>query len=143
VQWTPTVDQRGNQVIKVRFSTKDCQACPRVARCVRSKTRYPRRLRTIRPKEQYEALKERRTWEKTAAYTQEYAKRTGIEGTISQGVRRSRMRRSRYIGLAKIHLGHLLTATALNFVRIGEWLVGTPRAKTRHSAFSRLMAVAA
>jgi transposase len=142
VQWTPAVDRRRNEVIQIRFSTKDCQACPSLSACVRSETKYPRRLLTIRPKEQYEALRERRAREKTAAYVREYAKRAGIEGTLSQGIRRCRMRRSRYIGLARIHLGHLLTAAALNFVRVGEWLVGTPRAKPRPSAFARLMATA-
>ncbi len=33
-----------------------------------------------------------------------YNKRAGIEGSISQGVRRSALRQSRYIGLAKTHL---------------------------------------
>jgi transposase len=139
VQWTPAVDNRGNQVIKVRFATKDCQACPSLSRCVRSQKRYPRRLLTIRPKEQYEALRERRIREKTVEYARVYAKRAGVEGTLSQGVRRCRMRRSRYMGLARVHLGHLLTAAALNFVRLGEWLMGTPRARTRHAAFARLM----
>ena len=143
VQWTPAVDNRGNAVIKIRFSTKDCQACPSLGQCVRSTKRSPRRLITVRPKDQYEALRERRAREKTAEYVREYNKRVGVEGTLSQGVRRCRMRRSRYIGLAKVHLGHLLTGAALNFVRLGEWLVGTPRAQTRHSAFARLMAAAA
>jgi transposase len=49
-----------------------------------------------------------------------YAKRAGIEGTISQGVRRSGLRRSRY--LAKTHLGHIFTAAAINLLRVGEWL---------------------
>jgi transposase len=49
------------------------------------------------------------------------------------------MRRSRYIGQAKTHLQHLLTAAAINFVRVSEWLAGTPRAKTRRSPFAALM----
>lgn len=39
--------------------------------------------------------------------------------------------RGRAIGLAKTKLQHLLTAVAINFLRIGEWLSGTPRAQTR------------
>lgn len=35
---------------------------------------------------------------------------------------------------------HFLTAVALNVVRLGEWLMGQPRATTRRSAFTRLMA---
>jgi hypothetical protein len=41
------------------------------------------------------------------------------------------------------HLGHVLIATAVNFVRIGEWLAGTPRAKTRHPSFADVLAPAA
>jgi hypothetical protein len=32
-----------------------------------------------------------------------------------------------------------LTAVAVNVLRIGAWLAGTPRAKTRQSAFVTLM----
>jgi transposase len=70
-------------------------------------------------------------------------RRDGIEGTISQGVRICRLRRARYIGLAKTHLGHILTALAVNLLRIGAWLAEVPRAKTRRSAFATLMTPAA
>ncbi len=60
--------------------------------------------------------------------------------TLSQAVRRAGLRRSRYVGLARTHLGHLLTATAINFVRLGEWLADTPRAKTRHPPFATVLA---
>jgi transposase len=51
-----------------------------------------------------------------------YARRAGIEGTISQGVRTFDLRRSRYIGLAKTHLQHILISLAMNLVRIIHWL---------------------
>src|SRR5215813_7399549 len=41
-------------------------------------------------------------------------------------------------GTVKTHLQHLATAAALNVVRIGEWLVGTPHAPTRCSPYARL-----
>jgi transposase len=62
-----------------------------------------------------------------------------VEGTISQAVRAFGMRRSRYYGLAKTHLHHVLIAIAVNLVRLGEWLIGTPRAATRKSQFEQLM----
>jgi hypothetical protein len=37
-------------------------------------------------------------------------------------------------------LQHLATAAALNFVRLGEWLAGTPLARTRCSSFAALKA---
>jgi IS5 family transposase len=94
---------------------------------------------TIRPQEQFEALEHARTRQKTAEDKKEYALRAGVEGTISQAVGAFGLRRARYFGAVKTHLQHVLTATALNFVRLGEWLAGTPLAKTRKSAFVRLM----
>jgi hypothetical protein len=76
--------------------------------------------------------------EEQLAVSQEYQQRAGIEGTISAGVRALHLRRSRYIGLANTHLQHVLTA-AMNLIRIGAWIGGTPLARTRQSAFTKLM----
>jgi transposase len=143
ISWTPAVDNRGNAVIKVKFSSKDCRRCDHVAQCVRSKKRYPRRTLTIRPQPQYQALQEARQREATEAFQAEYARRAGIEGTISRGTRSTRLRRTRYIGLARVHLGHILMATGLNVLRLGEWFLETSRAKTRITPFARLMAASA
>jgi hypothetical protein len=70
----------------------------------------------------------------------EYARRAGIEGTISRGVRCTRLRRTRYIGLARVRLGHILTAVGLNVLRLGEWFLQTAPAKPRLTPFARLMA---
>lgn len=66
------------------------------------------------------------------------AHRAGIEGTISQAIRTCEVRRSRYRGLPKTHLHHMLMATALNVWRIGMWLAEEPLAQTRHARFVRL-----
>jgi hypothetical protein len=63
-----------------------------------------------------------------------------VAGLLSQAVRRCGVRRSRYVGLARIHLGHILAATAVNFIRVGEWLAGTPRAETRRPPFAAVLA---
>jgi transposase len=76
--------------------------------------------------------------EQTKECKQVYAKRAGIEGTISQGVRVMGLRRSRSIGQEKMHLQHVATAAALNQVRSKVWFGGLPRAQTRRSAFVRL-----
>lgn len=73
-----------------------------------------------------------------AAFQARYAARAGIEGTHAQGVRRCGLRQARYLGLAKTTLQHVCTAAALNMVRVGEWLAGTPLAQTRQSAFAAL-----
>ena len=135
------MDNRKNDVIKIKFSGTDCAACPSRAQCIdpRAKREVPRRSLTIRPEAQYHALRAARHRERTPGFAALYRRRAGIEGTISQAVRACRLRRTRYIGLAKTHLGHILTAVAVNVLRIGAWLAGTPRAKTRRSAFATLM----
>ncbi|MEM8723281.1 MAG: transposase [Cyanobacteria bacterium P01_G01_bin.39] len=67
-----------------------------------------------------------------------YNKRAGIEGTISQGVRRSALRQSRYVGLAKTHLQHILISIGLNLCRLNDWLDDIPLAATRYSRFMAL-----
>jgi transposase len=133
--WSPAVDEYGNEVVKIKFSRKDCQACPSRVNC----TRAPRRTITVRCEEHYKALHAARTRETSTEYAKEYAKRAGIEGTLSEGIRAHGLRRARYVGEAKTHLQHVLTAAAMNFVRIGHWLMGKPLAKTRTSAFQKLI----
>jgi IS5 family transposase len=77
------------------------------------------------------------------AFAREYQQCAGIEGTISAGVRALHLRRSRYIGLAKTHLQHVLTAAAMNLIRLGAWFAGTRLVRTRQSAFITLMALPA
>lgn len=133
--WSPVVDNRHNDVIKIKFSIKDCRSCPSHARC----TQGSRRGVTLRPQAQYTALREARDREESASYAEEYRKRAGIEGTISQAVRSTGIRRSRYVGLSKTHLKNVLSATAINFERIANWLAELPLAGTRQSRFVRLM----
>ena len=94
----------------------------------------------MRRQDHHQALLEARVRERSKDYASEYAKRAGIEGTISQGVRSMELRRARYRGLAKTRLEHIFIGTAINLVRIGNWLMGVPLAKTRQSSFVKLMA---
>jgi transposase len=143
ISWTPAMDNRGKAVITVKFSSKDCRRCDHVTQCMRSKKRYPRRTLTIRPQPQYQALQAARQREATDAFHAEYARRAGIEGTISRETRSLRLRRTRYSGLRRVHLGHTLAAVGLNVLRLGEWLLEMARAKTRITPFARLVADAA
>lgn len=134
--WTPAIDKFENHVVKIKFTTTDCQVCPNTELCTRSMP--PRRTITIRPQAQHEALLAGRKREQTEEYKAEYAKRAGIEGTIAQSVRTTEVRRARYIGQAKTHLQHLMAAAIINVVRILDWICEEPKAKTRTSAFARL-----
>ena len=135
--WTTTIDWRKNEVIKIKFSSTDCVSCPSRQYCTGA--RRVRRTLSVRAELQYKALQAAREREKTAAYQALYAKRAGVEGTISQGTRGFGLRRARYRGLAKTHLQGLLTVMAINLVRIANWLMEVPLAKTRQSAFVKLM----
>jgi hypothetical protein len=84
------------------------------------------------------ALHAARARQRTEPFREQYAGRAGIEGTLSQGMRISDLRRSRYRGLAKTRLLHLLIGAAMNFLRVAALLAETPRASTRQSAFARL-----
>lgn len=137
VSWSPAVDGRGNEVIKIKFATADCSVCPSLRLCTRSDR--SRRSITLRPEAQYKALQKARQQEPTADYQADYALRAGIEGTLSEGVRAHGLRRTRYAGLAKTHLQHLMTAIAINCKRIHRWLQGVPQAATRTSQFAKLM----
>ena len=134
--WTPAIDRFKNEVIKIKFATTDCQDCASQQSCTRSTP--PRRTITIRPQAQHEALLADRKREQTAQYKATYAQRAGVEGTIAQSVRSCHVRRSRYIGHAKTHLQHVMTAAAFNGMRIPRWLADEPKAATRRSPFAQL-----
>ena len=133
--WQATTDRYGKEQIKIKFSVIECRPCVQREEC----TRIERRILTIRPKEEFLALEEARQREKTSEYAEVYKKRAGVEGSLSQAVRSSGMRRARYVGLAKTHLQNVLTAVATNAVRIANWMADLPLEKTRRSAFAKLM----
>jgi transposase len=136
VLWLERQDRHGNNAIQVRFAKAICAKCPVRARCVKSETE-PRILQ-VRDRDHYEALQAARVRQETEVFKTEYARRAGIEGTISQGVHLGDLRRSRYIGEAKTRLMHLLLAAAMNFIRVAAWLADVPRSRSRQSAFAAL-----
>jgi transposase len=140
VGWFPHQDRCGEPRILVKFAKSDCLNCPTRAQCVRSQSRG--RTLAFRPKQQHLALQNARRRQQTDEFKQAYARRAGVEGTISQGTRRSDLRRSRYIGLAKTHLQHVFTAVAINLIRLSDWFEDTERARTRCSRFAALATAA-
>jgi transposase len=105
----------------------------------RSITAKPRSV-TVRPRDQYEALQAARSREVSPGFRAEYGRRAGIEGTISQGVRASGLRRLRNLGETKAHPQHVATTAAINVARITDWLAERTREVTTAPAFARLMA---
>ena len=134
--WQPALDSRGNPSIHIRFDPADCGVCPLQIQCTHSKP--PRRTFTVRPKPQQLALQAARKREKTEAFKKQYARRSGIEGTISLGVRSFNLRRTRYIGLAKTHLQHILIACGMNLMRLARWLNGETPVQPHLTPFAHL-----
>jgi len=134
--WYVTKNAWAPVFYQITFRTSDCHPCPVHHRCTRSKDGA--RHIGILPHRQHEALQKARQNQKTPEFWKRYAKRSGIEGTISQGVRAFDLRCSRYIGLAKTGLQMTLTSLAINFYRLFNWITGIALAPTRISHFARL-----
>ncbi|MBC8162552.1 MAG: IS1182 family transposase [Roseiflexaceae bacterium] len=136
VIWMERRDRHGQATTQITFSKPICAACARRTDCTQSAT-APRAL-LVRERDHYDALQAARERQQTDRFKAQYARRAGIEGTISQGVNTGDLRRSRYIGAVKTRLMHLLLAAAINFMRVANWLAETPRARTRRSSFAAL-----
>jgi hypothetical protein len=134
--WGRRVERRdGAAYVSVWFREADCAACPARSLCTR--TGQARQLR-LHPRAEHEALTAARRRLATKDGRRAYARRAGIEGTLSQGVRAFGLRRSRYRGLARTHLQHVATAAAINVERLAAWFRAIPRAATRTSRFAAL-----
>jgi transposase len=138
--WSPQVDHAGAPYVSVMFRKADCGACPARSLCTRAG--HQARHLKLPPRAEHEALKAARERLATKEGRRRYARRAGIEGTISQGVRAFGLRRSRYRGLAKTHLQHVATAAAINVERLTAWFRAVPRAATRTSRLAALAAAA-
>jgi transposase len=136
ISWLPNTWPENGMTFEVRFARRDCTPCALRPRCTRAK-REPRII-GLQEREHFEALQGARKHQETEAFRASYAARAGIEGTHAQAIHRCGLRRSRYTGLAKTHLQHVITATAINLVRVAEWFAGISVAKTRISRFAAL-----
>ncbi|WP_176726348.1 transposase, partial [Streptomyces sp. AVP053U2] len=67
-----------------------------------------------------------------------YALRAGVEGTVSQALDVTGIRRARYRGLPKVRVQHAFSATALNVVRLDAWWTTDPLRTPRTSRLERL-----
>ena len=129
VKWRPGHDVSGDPVIRIRFDRATCRACPARQACTTAKD-APRQL-TVRPQAHHEAIQAARQRQETTEFKAQYALRSGVESSLSQGIRRFDLRQSRYLGLARTHLQQLLNATAMNVVRVIAWLWGEPLGERR------------
>ncbi len=136
ISFLPNTYPKNGMVWEARFARQDCTPCRFRPQCTKAK-KEPR-LIGLQEREQYEALQAARQRQTTAEFRQQYAARAGIESTHEQAIRRCGLRWCRYIGSAKAHLQHLVTAAAINLLRIADWWEGKAPAQTRHSRFAAL-----
>lgn len=138
ISWLPNTDLQNGMTWEVRVARKDCTPCIHRSHGTKAKSE-PRRL-GVPTREPYEALQAARQQQTTEAFRRQYAARAGIESTHEPAIRRCGLRRCRDIGQANTHVQHVITATAINLVRVAALLAGMPRATTRRSTFAALAA---
>jgi transposase len=134
--WRAGHDRHGKPVINVSFQGNDCQPCRLKQRCTKRKAGG--RGLSFRPQAAYAILQKQRAFQQTDAFHELYALRAGVEGVISQAAFTLGMRRARYLGSAKVHFQHLMTAAAINLRRTIDWFLGVPTATTRTTHFAAL-----
>ena len=132
-RWIDT-RENGEPRVHIDFYRAGCPTCPAKTLC----TTAAYRGITLRIWEQHELLETRRREQHTDEWKLRYNTRAGVEDTMSQAVCRTGVRRARYRGLAKTRLKHVLTAAALDLLRLDTWWTGTPLATTRTSHYEQL-----
>jgi Transposase DDE domain len=134
--WQPARSRDGLPIIRATFRQPDCRPCPDRARCTRSEANA--RHVTFLPRRQQQAQQRLRAEQATDGWRRRYALRCGVESLISQASRRSHLHHARYRGLPKTRLQHVLTALAINLVRVDAWLTGAATTGSWTSRLARL-----
>ncbi|WP_328828905.1 IS1182 family transposase [Streptomyces sp. NBC_00252] len=138
VSWTE-LHISGHTYLQARFAERDCRPCPDRARCTSSATGS--RSIAVLPQALHEIQMRNRLDQQTEQWQRRYAIRAGIESTLSQNVRAHGLRRSRYRGLPRTHVQHVLTAMACNLSRLANWH-DTTSSTRRASRFQTLCTAA-
>jgi transposase len=134
--WQPARSRDGLPIIRATFRQPDCRPCPDRARCTRSQANA--RHVTFLPRRQQQAQQQLRVEQATDGWRRRYALRCGVESLISQASRRSHLHHARYRGKPKTFLQHVLTAMAINLIRVDAWLTRTATTGGWTSRLARL-----
>ncbi len=125
--WSRSTNDFDHPVVHIQFPKTACLACPSRTRC----TQGQQRGRALKLSLDFETIKAARQRQATPEFQADYARRAGMEGTLSAAVRQYDLRRSRYIGQPKTELQELLVAVAINLKRAACWLMGDRPKGTR------------
>jgi transposase len=139
-RWQERKNKAGKDSIYIYFPPLKCHTCGRRPECTDAEVGG--RSLVVLTQPEYSVLQEMRQRQETEEFKERYKRRAGVEGTVSQGTRSFELRQTRYIGLEKTHLQHVLTALAMNVARVAVHLEGEAKAKTRQSRFQLLVSAA-
>jgi transposase len=120
--WRPGHEGSGGSVIRLRCDGATCRACPTRRACT-SAQGAPRQL-TVRWHADHEASQAARQRQAPADFQVQDAVRAGVESSRAPGGRRVDLRRSRELGVARMHLQPRVHATAMKVVRVSAWRWG-------------------
>lgn len=112
------MSEDGHRMVHIRFRKADCLACQTRSLCTKAKSEP----RNIHIGIYHQQLQKMRQEQQSDVWYEQYADRAGIEATFSQTIRVTGLRQTRYIGLNKTHLHNILSASALNLIRVDDWL---------------------
>ncbi|MFF5207075.1 IS1182 family transposase [Streptosporangium sp. NPDC000396] len=141
VSWSATHASHSTRtpLIQIRFAAQTCRACPLQPRCTIAANQTWGRSLTLRAPALRAALQQRRREQETDQWRARYRWRAGIESTVCQFVHRTAGRHTSYKGHKQAHVGHCLAATAINLIRIDDWLQGHRPEPTRVTHLTRLL----
>jgi hypothetical protein len=123
---TITVCPQGHKPVKVKkkksrfsiaFAAETCAGCPLFQDCPVKAGKKDRSY--IRYDAKVARLAQRRAFEKTDAFKEEYRFRAGAEATMSEFDRRTGIKQLRVRGIKAVRFAATLKATALNILRAG------------------------
>jgi hypothetical protein len=123
-------------MIVAAFPPSTCRPCPVRTSC--TSAQHSGRHLTLHPQAIQETLDAARAEQTTPAWRDTYVLRCGIEATIHQAVTVTGLRRARYRGIKKVHLEHIVSAIAVNLIRLHAWWNGHPLERKRTSHLARL-----
>lgn len=117
--------KKTNQLKVFAFSQEQCQNCPLLNQCTKSKK--GRRTITVNQYERH--LQEARAFQQTEEFKNEYPQRCKIENKQAEMVHHG-LRQARYIGKAKVNLQALLIGAIVNFKRY--WKLVTEQSQLKY-----------
>ncbi|GEM49983.1 hypothetical protein DC3_56180 [Deinococcus cellulosilyticus NBRC 106333 = KACC 11606] len=138
--WILRKTDLSDAAVQVSFREEECAGCALRKKCTTAKR--GRQLK-LQPRDRLEALQQARDLHNSEEGKKLYQLRAGVESVFSQGVRAFGLRKSRYRGLKKTHFQNIFIALAINYSRLGNWLVGERPQPTRISALARMQPIRA